>query len=195
LINGKEISKLSHIVSHALRHDPLKYNLILDKEGWTPVNELLNSLNFHYKSKWHHFLTIQDLEEMIAGSDKVRFELKNDKIRALYGHSHFSSNILGKIYKTASKPPSILYHGTTSAAAKIIMLDGIRPMNRQYVHLSIDKKTALQVAKRKITPRKDDNIVIITISSIEAYNNGTNFYQATDLVWLADYIHSSFLNI
>src|SRR3712207_7512870 len=87
---------------------------------------------------------------MIAGSDKVRFELKNDKIRALYGHSYIPSNLVGKIYKTASTPPSILYHGTTSFAVKIIMSEGIRSMNRQYVHLSTDKKTAIQVAKRKV---------------------------------------------
>ena len=84
---------------------------------------------------------------MIARSDKVRFEIKDDKIRALYGHS--SSILFNKIQKTASKPPDILYHGTSPSAAKNIMSEGLRPMNRQYVHLSTDKNTALQVGKRK----------------------------------------------
>jgi putative RNA 2'-phosphotransferase len=39
----------------------------------------------------------------------------------------------------ASKPPAILYHGTSPSAAKNIMSEGLRPMNRQYVHLSTDK--------------------------------------------------------
>ncbi|MDQ4073425.1 MAG: RNA 2'-phosphotransferase, partial [Thermoproteota archaeon] len=166
---------------------------VLDSEGWTPVNGLLDALNIHYKSKWHQHLNIQDLEDMIAGSDKVRFELKNDKIRALYGHSCISSNLVGKIYKKASKPPSILYHGTSSSSAKNIMSEGIRSMNRQYVHLSTDKKTAIQVAKRKVIQKKEEHIVIITISSMEAHIKGANFYQASDLVWLADYIHPDFL--
>ena len=77
---------------------------------------------------------------MIVRSDKVRFELKDDKIRALYGHSYYySSNLFTKIHKTASKPPAILYHGTSPSAAKNIMSEGLRPINRQYVHLSTDK--------------------------------------------------------
>ncbi len=194
MAKDREIAKLSHIVSYALRHNPFRYNLVLDSEGWTPVNELLNAVNLYYKSKLHQHLKIQDLEEMIAGSDKVRFELKNDKIRALYGHSCLSSNLVGKIYKTGSKPPSILYHGTSLSAAKIIMLDGIRSMNRQYVHLSTDKKTAIQVAMRKVIQKKEDHVVIIIISSMDAHSKGVNFYQASDLVWLADYIPPNFLN-
>jgi putative RNA 2'-phosphotransferase len=87
---------------------------------------------------------------MIARSDKVRFEIKDDKIRALYGHSYsYSSSIpFTKIQKIASKPPDILYHGTSPSAVKNIMSEGLRLMNRHYVHLSTDKNTALQVGKR-----------------------------------------------
>ena len=34
----------------------------------------------------HRYIEKQNLEEMIARADKVRFEIKDDKIRALYGH-------------------------------------------------------------------------------------------------------------
>ena len=47
---------------------------------------------------------------MIARSDKIRFELKDDKIRALYGDS---STLCIKVNKIPSKPPTILYHGTS----------------------------------------------------------------------------------
>ena len=82
-------------------------------------------------------------------------------------------------------------------AAKNIMSEGLRPMNRQYVHLSTDKHTALQVGKRKtISKNEEQQPVIIAISAIEAYNTGVNhFYQASNSVWLSDYIHPNFMEL
>jgi putative RNA 2'-phosphotransferase len=74
-----------------------------------------------------------------------------------------------KIHKIASKPPDILYHGTFSPADKNIMSEGLRPMNRQYVHLSTNENTAIQVGKRKTMLKKEEEPVIIAICS-SAYN-------------------------
>ncbi len=196
--DGSKMTNLSHVVSYALRHNPFKYNLKLDNEGWTSVDKLLNALSSHHNSKLRHKLPlqIQDLEEMIATSDKVRFELKDGKIRALYGHSyHYSSKPFDKIRKAASEPPSILYHGTSPSAAKVIMSEGILPMNRQYVHLSTDRNLAIQVAKRKIDFKRKEQATIFAISSLDAHRKGVKFYRATDSVWLADYISPDFLEL
>jgi putative RNA 2'-phosphotransferase len=201
LLSDKDLAKLSHILSYALRHNPLKYNLVLDKEGWTSINELFIALSLHHdhhhSSRWLRHIKKQNLEEMIARSDKVRFEIKDDKICALYGHSSSSFIPFTKIQKIDSKPPDILYHGTAPSAAKNIMSEGLRPMNRQYVHLSTDKNTALQVGKRKtILKKEEEQPVIIAISAIEGYNTGVyHFYQASESVWLSDYIHSNFMEL
>jgi putative RNA 2'-phosphotransferase len=185
LLSDKDLAKLSHILSYALRHNPLKYNLVLDKEGWTSISELLTALSLHHydhlSNRWLRHIQKQNLEEMIARSDKVRFEIKSDKIRALYGHSSSSSSSIHftKIQKISSTPPDILYHGTSPSAAKNIMSEGLRPMNRQYVHLSTDKHTALQVGKRKtILKKEEEQPVIISISAIEAYNTGVSFLSS-----------------
>jgi putative RNA 2'-phosphotransferase len=175
---------------------------VLDKESWRSISELLIALSLHHhdhhrSNGWLRNIEKQNLEEMIVRSDKVRFEIKDDKIRALYGHS--SSFIpFTKIQKIASKPPHILYHGTSPSAVKNIMSEGLRPMNRHYVHPSTDKHTALQVGKRKIISKNEEEQqpVIIAISAIEAYNTGVNhFYQASDSVWLSDYIHPNFMEL
>ena len=140
------------MLSYALRHNPSKYKLEIDGEGWTSINKLLIELSSdHYNNDNRmidRIVTRQDIEEMIACSNKVRFELRDDKIRALYGHS----STFTKINKIPSKPPAILYHGTTPSAINRVMSEGLKPMNRQYVHLSTDENTAAQVGKRKIKP-------------------------------------------
>ena len=185
------------MLSYALRHNPYKYNLEVDGGGWTSINKLLIALSSDYYNNDNrmsdHIITRQDIEMMIASSDKVRFELTHEKIRALYGHS----NLFTKINKIpGSMPPAILYHGTAPTAIKNIMSEGLRPMNRQYIHLSTDENTAIRVGKRKINHYKKEQPVIISVFAIEAYNTGAyHFYQATDLVWLTDYIHPNFMEI
>jgi putative RNA 2'-phosphotransferase len=106
---------------------------VLDKESWTSISELLIALSLHHhdhhrSNGWLRNIEKQNLENMISRSDKVRFEIRDDKIRALYGHSS-SSIPFTKIQKIASKPPDILYHGTSPSAAKNIMSEGLRPMS------------------------------------------------------------------
>ncbi|HAW77393.1 MAG TPA: RNA 2'-phosphotransferase, partial [Alteromonas australica] len=116
--------------------------------------------------------------KMIEVSDKRRHEIHHGKIRALYGHS-----VSQKFVKICSKPPDILYHGTLPEFAKTIKQEGLRPMGRQYAHLSVDRETAFQVGLRKgPTP------VVLKIEAVNAYQAGTAFYEGNKNVWLADFV-------
>ena len=78
MLSDKDFAKLSNILSYALRHNPLKYNLVLDKEGWTSISELLFALSlhhYHHSNKWLRHIEKQNLEEVITRSEKVRFEI------------------------------------------------------------------------------------------------------------------------
>ncbi len=121
--------KLSKEISYALRHAPWEYELELDSEGWVSVEQVLNALRLD--KQWES-ITESDLKKMIEVSDKKRHEILDEKIRALYGHS-----VPQKILKKVSVPPSILYHGTARHLVEQILSEGLQPMGRQYVHLSI----------------------------------------------------------
>src|SRR5918998_5220581 len=112
--------RLSRAVSRALRHAPAAYGLTLEPGGWVTVESLLAGLRAR-NSRWSD-LERQDLVRMIERSDKARFELHADRIRALYGHS-----APVPLVKERARPPAILYHGTTPAAATAIQRDGLRP--------------------------------------------------------------------
>lgn len=167
---------LSKTISHALRHAPWLYELELDEEGWAPVEQLLEGLHRHRRT--FRDLSQKDLEAMLARPGKRRFEMRDGRIRALYGHS-----IEMKIYKKPAAPPPALYHGTAPHAAQIIRRDGLKPMNRQYVHLSTDRDTAQEVGRRK-APKP----VVLTVRARDAHDAGLPFYKGIETIWLADYI-------
>lgn len=174
-------SELSRVISHALRHEPWIYELELDDGGWVIVDSLVKSLR-QMRPEWSN-LSASNIENMIIGSKTRRHEIYNKKIRALYGHT-----IPGKLKRSPAEPPALLYHGTSPMAASEILSEGIKPMDRQFVHSSPDIETATQVGKRK-----SSNPVILKILATQAFQCGITFYEGNEKVWLSDQIPPEFL--
>lgn len=173
---------ISKKMSYCLRHNPRKYGLKLDEYGFVELQEFLNAMN-----RMHHFqpkLTEMKIREIMNSSDKERFEIKNGKICALYGHS-----IPGIIKRKQATPPDILYHGTAHRFLPSIMKEGLLPMGRQYVHLSTDIAMAESVGKRR-----DNRPVILKINAKQAAKDGIKFYVGNDEVWLCDHVPVKYLS-
>lgn len=171
---------LSKTVSHALRHEPWVYELELDEAGWVPIGELLTGLR---DLRRFRDVTQDDLERMVATSDKRRYEIDGERIRARYGHS-----VPGRIALVAATPPEVLFHGTSPRAWAAIRTRGLVPMGRQYVHLSTDVDTAVLVGRRK-----SDAPVILRVRAAEASRAGVPFWRGNDMTWLADAVPPGYL--
>ena len=170
---------LSKLMSLILRHEPDKFGVLLDAEGFTPLRELLDAVQRERPG-----VTEADLRAVVHGVEpqKQRFSIVDDDIRANYGHS-----LDGKILHTSAVPPDILHHGTAEKAIKEILAAGLRPMARQYVHLTVDRSLALKVGGRHGKPR------LIEVDARSAHAEGVVFYQANRSFWLADLVPAKFL--
>lgn len=177
----QELKQLSKTISHALRHEPWFYELELDDKGWVLLNDLLPALRAE-KESWSN-VTETTIKELIQKSEKQRFEIHNGKIRSLYGHS-----VPKKLIKESAEPPKILYHGTSSEVLEKIIKKGLKPMHRQYVHLSENIKDAKEVGLRK-----SRSPIILKIAAKEAYDDEISFYVGNEHVWLADYIPAKYI--
>jgi len=120
---------------------------------------------------------------MIAASSKRRHEIIGGRIRALYGHS-----LPGRLKKSSAVPPDLLYHGTAPETVPLIREAGLLRMGRQYVHMSLDEATALQVGRRKASEP-----VILRVLACQAHATGVLFYEGNEKVWLADYVPDRFI--
>ncbi|QDU80317.1 RNA 2'-phosphotransferase [Polystyrenella longa] len=181
LLEKRERVGVSKTMSHALRHEPWLYELELDEEGWTPVLQLLTTLQ-ETRHEWQH-LTITHIEQIVDSSDKKRFEIEDGKIRAHYGHS-----LAQVIRKQPAVPPELLFHGTSPETVSLIAEAGLLPMARQYVHCSADRETATLVGKRKAACP-----VILEIDAGRADQAGVPFYLGNELIWLADQVPPEYI--
>lgn len=182
MVTQMDYRRLSKTLAVALRHQPDKFGIQLDAMGWANVAGLLAGLR--QRREWAQ-VAEADLAAVIAMPGKKRYEMENGRIRAIYGHS-----VADKIEKTPSPPPDVLYHGTAPETAELILREGLKPMSRQYVHLSVDVETAVQVGRRK-----SRHPTILKVLASVAHQNGILFYLGHDLVWLADFVPAQHITI
>jgi putative RNA 2'-phosphotransferase len=176
-----EHADVSRAMSHALRHAPWLYELELDEAGWTSVEALITALR-RERSQWES-LSLFDIQQVIEASAKRRHELAGTRIRALYGHS-----LPGRLSRRQIVPPHILFHGTSRVAFETIFREGLKPMGRQYVHLSIDLQTAIEVGLRK-----DTSPLVLKVDSAAARSAGVMFFEGNEKVVLAEFVRADFI--
>lgn len=173
-------TQMSKFLSLILRHHPEVIGISLDAHGWADVHDLLTGIN----ADPHRFITRPLLETIVAKDEKGRYSFNSDhtKIRANYGHS-----IPVDLELEAAIPPKILYHGTAQQFVSSISKQGLLPMDRLYVHLSIDIPTATKVAMRHGKP------VIYQIHTQEMRADGYCFYQSPNGIWLTKRVPVKYL--
>lgn len=177
MLNKETETRLSKFMTKLLRHTPGAYGLVLDPADGSCRLDKLHSV-IRSQPKWSR-VTVEDIEQVVKNCEKQRFEIKDGRIRARYGHSH------DKVQYEPGIPPDSLYHGTNTHAAPTIMSEGIRPMGRQYVHLSEGTHFATLAGKRR------GELVILSVDTRKAAAAGTRFYYAGNEVWLADSVPPS----
>lgn len=172
-------TKTSKFLSLLLRHKPESIGLQLDASGWADIGELIQKAG---KAGVH--LTPGKIAAVVATSDKRRFILSDDgsRIRANQGHS--ISVDLGLLPK---QPPELLFHGTAQRSLSSIKQNGIVSMNREFVHLSKDRETALAVGKRHGPP------VVLAVQAGKMHRDGFAFYLSENGVWLTEHVPTAYL--
>jgi putative RNA 2'-phosphotransferase len=178
---SKQHAETSKFLSYVLRHEPQAIGLTLDREGWVDVATLISGAK-----KLGRELDKALIRAVVESSDKKRFAISEDglRIRAVQGHSTESVSIT-----FAEKvPPEFLYHGTATRFLESIRKEGLKPGERQHVHLSEDVQTATAVGQRYGKP------VVLKIEALRMHKQGFKFFQADNGVWLVGSIPTEQLN-
>ena len=175
-MDDKAVSKS---LSFWLRHKPEAGGITIDPAGWAEVDAVLGALA---RAKLPH--TPEDLQRVVAESDKNRFELSSDGqlIRARQGHS-----IPIDLGWPVTAPPETLFHGTVEKFLPAILAEGLRPMARHHVHLSPDEATAAIVGARRGQP------VILRIAAGALAAEATEFRLSSNGVWLVGHVPPAFI--
>lgn len=171
----KSITKKSKFLSLILRHNPKAIGISMDSHGWVVVQDLCKLMP----------IDIAELDEIVRTDSKGRYSYSEDglRIRANQGHS-----IQVDLELKEEVPPEFLYHGTGKKFLDSIYKEGLKPMSRQHVHLSLDKETALKVGGRHGKP------IVLKVHAYKLYEVGGNFWVSKNGIWLTDHVPPKYLS-
>lgn len=173
--------RISKFLSLVLRHEPEKIDIVLDKNGWCDVGELLHKMQAKFP-----LFTMENLEHIVDTNSKKRFAFNDTKtkIRANQGHS-----VDVHLDLQPQAPPPVLYHGTTTKALDSILQVGLKKMQRHHVHLATNVDVTMEVARRYGKP------VLLKIDASAMYDDGHVFYCTENNVWLTDAVPSDYITV
>jgi putative RNA 2'-phosphotransferase len=180
-VSRSTLVQASKFLSYVLRHEPQAIGLALDSEGWGRIDALIDGAASQGQT-----LDRELVEQVVASSDKKRFEMSADgqRIRAVQGHSTRS---VDRQFEP-QQPPNVLFHGTAARFIDAINREGLKPGSRHYVHLSADEATARTVGQRYGTP------VVLVVDAARMHAQGHVFHQAENGVWLTAVVPPTFLS-
>jgi putative RNA 2'-phosphotransferase len=169
-----DIKRVSHWLSRHLRH---KSNILVPNEGgWVPIGNLVLAAP--------NWVTMAKVVEAVETSDKQRFAIEDEMIRANQGHTIPVDLGLGLVPVV---PPEFLFHGTYHEAVDAIEQEGLSKMKRHHVHLAVETGTAVQVGRRSGTP------VVFKVASGQMHRDGYPFYCSVNGVWLVEEVPHEYL--
>lgn len=173
-----ELKKISQYLCKLLRHHPEIAGITLDENGWANVEELIRGV-----AKTHP-LDLETLVEIVRTDDKQRYSFSDDRKRIRCNQGHSMQVDVGL---EESKPPDVLWHGTSEKYEKYIEKEGLIPKTRLYVHLSASAKNAHSVGSRHGKP------IVYEIDAKHMFLEGFIFYKAVNDVWQTKHVPARFL--
>lgn len=162
--------KTGRFISLVLRHHPEAAAVTLDEHGYADVDQLIKGVNKKFPG-----FTGEDLDRIVRENNKQRYSYSEDKTKIRANQGHSVTYVDAELEKKA--PPAVLFHGTAETFLPDIMKEGLKPMSRQYVHLSTDTVTAEKVGRRHGKP------VILKINTEKMAQDGFEFFISANGVW------------
>jgi putative RNA 2'-phosphotransferase len=175
-------NRLSRFLALVLRHRAHEFDLKVDDEGFVSIEALLDVIR---SQNGMDGVVRENLEAIAREGDRRRYEISGDFIRATYGHS-FRRPIR---YQEVA-PPDRLFVSVPTAQIPHVRVTGLRPEDRQYLHLSGTEEEA-----REIGDRRNVEHVVVTVLAGEAAVAGIPFHRPTEGLYLTTQLPPRFLEI
>lgn len=184
LMNTNELDITSRLLARLLRHNPPKYKLRVDKQGYVNLHKLIYTIRRirpqFYWLRPHH------IRAVVETDPKGRYQLVENKIRATYGHTFD----IPELNLPTDNIPAKLYYPTTEAEVELLLETGLKPTDRKKVHLSKTPETAEEAGKHRC-----ESPLILEVDTKRMLESGFVIYRAGTTVFTTAEVPPEFISI
>ena len=170
IVKSKTPQSLAKYLVYILGRRPDEFGLVLDKQGYVKIKELLKALN--EEKGWKHVRRFH-LNEILYSIPKPPFEILDNRIRARQ-REHLPRP------DAAPQLPKLLYTCVRRRAYPFVAQQGILPSGYQQVVLSAKRDLAERMGKRT-----DSRPIMLSVHVKASVENGVLFQRIGELLFLA----------
>lgn len=182
LLNDQEVDMLGRTMAGVLRHFPERYGLEMDRNGWADLREFITALQG--RNRRLRFLKPHHVIGLIETDPKGRYQFRDGRIRATYGHTLDLDLDL-----PTENIPDVLFYPTTEEQLPTLLEAGLKPADRKKVHLSKTFEAALEAGRVRT-----NSPVILEVDAKGARSSGTVIMRAGKTVYLVDGVPAEFVH-
>jgi putative RNA 2'-phosphotransferase len=173
------IERITRSLAFMLRHQPETFDLELDAHGFADLGDVVQALN----ERLGEPVEEEEVREAVTAGDRPRYEIQDDRIRALYGHS------IPVEPGPSSKPPEFLFVAVPERELERARRFGLRGGRRRFLHLATTKEDAAESGRRA-----SRDYTVLVIRALDAWEEGVSFYDRTAL-WLAEEVPTHLIEV
>jgi len=165
-----DLKKKAKFLKYVLGLRPDEFGLVLDKEGYVKIKDLLKAV--HEEDGWQSFRQA-NINEIMISLPNPPLEVSENRIRAR-DRQQLPKRV------SPENLPKLLFTCVRPNALYAVLEKGILPMGRNHVVLSSNKNMAKRIGRRIHA-----SSVLLTINVENANQQGTLFLQAGETLFLA----------
>ena len=181
LMNDRELDHLGRILTGILRHFPDRYALSIDPQGWVSLPQIVRAISQRHPA--YHWLRAHHLVAIVETDAKGRYEVRDDRVRATYGHTLEVEPDL-----PTENIPDRLYYPVTAEEAGIVLEVGLKPSDRRKVHLSKTAEDARSAGSVR-TPEP----IVLEVDAKRAREDGLVIGKAGKTVYVVERVPAEYL--
>src|SRR2546428_12611069 len=115
----------------------------MDANGWIDLHDFITALSL--RNKRFRSLKPKHVLGLIQTDRKGRYEFRDGRIRATYGHS-----LDVDLDLPTENIPDVLFYPTSEEELSVLLGAGLRPSDREMVHLSGTFNPALEAGRGRV---------------------------------------------
>jgi putative RNA 2'-phosphotransferase len=183
MMKDHEIDRVGRIMAGVLRHFPERFGLSMDGRGWVDLDEFVESLRSHRRD-YERWLRRAHIVALVETDEKGRYQIDGGMIRATYAHS-VDVNLDDLPEATVEK----LYFPVSEEEIDIVLESGLRPSDRNMIHLSSTPEKAYSAGRVHMP-----DPILLEVDVAAASHAGNFIFRAGKSVYVTDAVEPDFLH-
>jgi putative RNA 2'-phosphotransferase len=183
VMKDHEIDRIGRMMALILRHQPERFGVKMDGRGWVDLDEFTEAIR-RARGNYARWLRREHIEAVVETDEKGRYQIDGGMVRATYAHS-----VNVNLDDLPEAVVETLYFPVSEEELDIVLESGLRPSDRNKIHLSASPDKAYSAGRVHVA-----DPIILQIDVKKASEAGNFIFRAGKSVYITDAVEPEHLS-